>query len=278
MAGRASSGQTLTRNDAKAWLRQFPFPGWGALGFQALVVLAGNGLVLWLLASGRLPGAGLILLVVVEFMLLFVLAHLAALPVPRAHWYDPPTPWREQLFMLGFLAVWAGGAYSLTLLIIAGWPDFLAYFRDLGRWHATGLSWALGATFVLALATASGDWLRYRRRGPPFVPALGLEVASRMLTLIFGAIPFAVPIFTAFIGAVKSAERIVAALRAERWLAAVATLAAALAGLALLSAMFVGLQHAGVHQWAVGYVMAKCVAELLVVAIPIAMREAAAGR
>ncbi|MCE3004516.1 MAG: hypothetical protein LW860_17720 [Xanthomonadaceae bacterium] len=278
MARKASTGDTLTRDDANAWLRQFPFPGWTALGFQVVVVLAGNALVLWLLASGRLPGAGLILLVVIEFVLLFALAHLAALPVPRAHWFEPPTPWREQLFLLGFLAVWAGGAYSFTLLLIGGWPDFLAYFHDPGRWHATGLSWALGVTFVLALATACGDWLRYRRRGPPFMPALGLEVASRMLTLIFGAIPFAVPIFAAFIGVVKSAERIIAAARAKRWTAAAATLAAALGGLVLLYTMFVALQRAGVNDWAIGYVMAKCVAELLVVAIPIVMREAAAGR
>ncbi|MFN9729492.1 MAG: hypothetical protein ACK59M_03390 [Pseudomonadota bacterium] len=278
MAGKASIGDTLTREDAQAWQRHFPFPGWGAIAFHAIAVLAGNGLVLWLLATGRLPGAGLILLVVVEFVLLLVLARLAALPVPHAHWFEPPDPWRKQLFLLGVLAVWAGGAYSITLVMIEGWGPFLAYFRDASRWHETGLSWAIGITALLGLGTAFGDWHRYRRLGPPFVPALGMDVLSRMLVLIFGAIPFAVPIFSVFIGAVKAGERMVGALRAGRWPAAAAMLALELAGGALLYSIFFLLHGAGVHVWAIGYVMAKCVAELMVVAIPLVMREAAAGR
>lgn len=278
MTGKAAGGEQLTREDAQAWQRHFPFPGWGALAFQALVVLAGNGLVLWLLATGRLPGAGLILLVVVEFALLMALANLAALPVPRAHRFEPPKPWREQLFLLGFLVVWAGGAYSLTLVMIDGWADFLAYFRDPRHWHATGVSWALGVTTVLALCTGLGDWLRYRAKGPPFMPALGLDVMSRLLTLIFGAIPFAVPIFSVFLGVAKGGESAVAAVRAQRPGRAAAIAGLVLCGVALLGAMFVVLDRAGVHGWAIGYVMAKCAAELMVVAIPIVMREAAAGR
>lgn len=277
MTGKASGGEQLTREDARAWQRHFPFPGWGALAFQALVVLAGNALVLWLLASGRLPGAGLILLVVLEFALLFVFAHLAALPVPRAHRFEPPKPWREQLFLMGFLAVWAGGAYSLTLLMIQGWGDFLAYFRDASRWHATGLSWALGVTAVLALCTALGDWLRYRAKGPPFMPALGLDVMSRLLTLVFGAIPFAVPIFTVFLGGVKLTEWVAARAKQDSWLALAAPLAALGMGLAVY-ALVEWLLGAGVGGWAIGYVLAKCVSELLVVAIPIVMREAADGK
>lgn len=277
MARKASTGETLTRDDANAWLRQFPFPGWVALGFQALVVLAGNGLVLWLLGSGRLPAAGLILLVLLEFVLLLVLAQLVALPVPRAHWFEPPKPWREQLFLLGFLTVWAGGAYSLTLLMIQGWGDFLAYFRDVSRWHATGLAWAIGVTALLALCTGLGDWLRYRAKGPPFISALGLDVMSRLLTVIFGAIPFAMPVFVVFFGGVKLAEWVFARARQGSPLAVGGALAALGIGFAVFSVVE-WLVGAGVGGWAIGYVLAKCLSELLVVAIPIVMREAAAGR
>lgn len=274
MARRGSKDETLTREDARAWQRHFPFPGWGALAFQALAVLAGNALVFWLLASGRLPGAGLILLVVIEFVLLLALANLAALPVPREHLYEPPKPWREQLFMLGFLVVWAGGAYSITLLMIQGWGDFLAYFSDASRWHTTGLSWAIGATTALALFTAAGDWLRYRTKGPPYMPALGLDVMSRLLTLMFGAIPFAVPFFVVTIGGFKGVEYVFKRLGQKPGhsiAAGLAMLAVGYGGFAVIG----WLISTGVSGWATGYVLAKCLSELMVVAIPLVMREAA---
>lgn len=277
MAGKASGGDTLTREDARAWLRHFPFPGWPALGLHALAVLAGNGVVLWLLQSGRLPGAGLILLVVLEFILLLVLSRLLAWPVPRAQWFEPPQPWRKVLPLFAFLAVWAGGAYSITLVMIVGWADFLAYFRDPAAWHRTGLAWALGITALLAVVGGIGDLLRWRRLGPPYLSSLSMDTLARLLTLVFGAIPFAVPFFVVGLGGVKGVEYL--AKRAR--VAPQQSLIVALAALAVAAIAFqvVGwLVASGVTGWALGYVLAKCLSELLVVAVPLVMREAAAGR
>ena len=277
MAGHASSGDTLTRADAQAWLRQFPFPGWPALCLHALFVLAGNGLVLWLLQSGRLPGAGLVLLVVLEFVVLFVLARLLAWPVPQAQWFEPPRPWREVLPLFAFLAVWAGGAYSITLVMIDGWGDFLAYFRDPSAWYRTGLGWALGITVVLAVAGGIGDYLRWRRSGPPYMSSGSMDVMARLLTLVFGAIPFAVPFFVVGLGGIKGVEYLAKRARVD-------PRRSILAGLAALAAATIAFQvvgwliASGVTGWALGYVLAKCLSELLVVAVPLVMREAAAGR
>lgn len=277
MAGQASDGDTLTRADAQAWLRQFPFPGWAALGLHALSVLAGNGVVLWLLQSGRLPGAGLILLVVLEFILLMVLARLLAWPVPHAQWFEPPQPWRKVLPLFAFLAVWAGGAYAITLVMIDGWGDFLAFFRDPSAWHRTGLGWALGITATLAVVGGLGDLLRWKRRGPPYMSSLSMDTMARLLTLIFGAIPFAVPFFVVGLGGIKGVEYLAKRARVDpgqSLLAGVAALAVAAVAFQLVG----WLIASGVTGWALGYVLAKCLSELLVVAVPLVMREAAAGR
>lgn len=277
MAGESSKGDTLTRADAQAWLRHFPFPGWPAMGLHALAVLAGNGVVLWLLQTGRLPGAGLILLVVLEFIVLFALIRLLAWPVPHAQWFEPPQPWGKVLPMFAFLAVWAGGAYSITLVMIDGWGDFLAYFRDPAAWHRTGLAWALGITAVLAIVGGIGDLLRWRRIGPPYFSSVSMDVLARMLTLIFGAIPFAVPFFVVGLGGIKGVEYLAKRARIdprESILTAVAALAVAAIGFQVVG----WLIAAGVTGWALGYVLAKCLSELLVVCVPLVMREAAAGR
>lgn len=273
----ASDARGRAQAQAQAWLRQFPFPGWGALALHALFVLAGNGVVLWLLHTQRLPGAGLILLVVLELLLLVVLARVLALPVPKAQWFEQPKPWREVLPLLAFLVVWAGGAYTLTLFVIGGWSDFLAYFRDPPAWHRTGLGWALGVTAVLALSGGIADYLRWRRIGPPYVSSLAPDAMARLLTLVFGAIPFAVPFFVVVLGGMKAVSAIAARARIDPgW-----SLAAALVVLLVAAAgiQWVGwLVSAGVGGWALGYVLAKCLSELAMLALPLLMREAAAGR
>jgi hypothetical protein len=272
----SNSDSQLTRADAEAWLRHFPFRGWFALGLQALMVLASNGFVWWLLQTGRLPGAGLVLLVVLEVVLLFILLRLLALPVPTSDWHEPPKPWKETWPTLLFLVFWCAGAYGLSLLMIGGWPDFLAYFRGGAPWIDTGVLYALAITAVLAVVGGVGDYLRYRRIGPPYMSSVATELMARMLTLIFGAIPFAMPFFVVTMGGFKGVEWILRRARGAPRAAlagSAAMLAVGYGGFALVSWLIAG----GTGGWAIGYVLAKTVSELLVLAIPLAMREVARG-
>ncbi len=270
-------GPTLTRADAQAWLRQFPFRGWFALGLQALSVLASNGLVLWLLQTGRLGGPGLIVLVASEALLLIVLSRLMALPVPLAHWQEPPKPWREIAAPLGFLLFWCAGAYGLTLLVIDGWAEFLAYLTRPAQWLDSGVLYALAVTTVFALVGGLRDLQRYRRIGPPYMSSMAVDVMARVLTLIFGGIPFAMPFFTVAIGGLKGIEWVVNHARAAPAGAGLAI--AAMFGVGYLGfAVVAWLVAGGTGGWAIGFVLAKTIAELLMLAIPLAMREVAAGR
>ncbi|HVF34382.1 MAG TPA: hypothetical protein VND91_03600, partial [Candidatus Saccharimonadia bacterium] len=86
---------TLTREDALQYLRRFPAQGYAAVAFNLALVLASNGVVLWLLLSGRLRSAHLIMLVIVETLLLIMIARGAQQLVPRRDWSEQPKPWRE---------------------------------------------------------------------------------------------------------------------------------------------------------------------------------------
>jgi hypothetical protein len=272
-----SSESKLSKADAEAWLRQFPYRGHAALGLHALLVLGANGFVFWLLHSGRLSGAGLILLVALETVLLLALTRLMALPVPLRDWFEAPKPMREVLPVLAFLVVWCAGAYGITLLMISGWPDFLAYFRDPRQWLRSGLAYALAITVVLALVAGTGDYLRYRRLGAPYMSSLSLDAMARMLTLVLGGIPFAMPFFVVTIGGFKAVEWLAARARTDprtSILGGLGMLAVAVLGFAAVSALI----GAGTSGWAIGFVLAKLLAELMVVAIPLVMREAAAGK
>jgi len=269
----AASSPTLTRADIDTHLRQFPFTGYPSWLLQMLPVILSNAYVLWLLLQGRLSGAGLILIVAIEAVVLMLLVNLAALPVPRAHWQDPPKPWREVLPAMLFLAIWCGGAYGMTLAFIKGWPDMQRYLQEPAFWIESGVATALGLTFGLALMTAVGDWLRYRRLGPPYVPALSHDVMARILTLIFGAIPFAMPFFVGTIGGIKGMEWIGKRARTD-------LLGAGLVALAML--VFAGacyllvqaLVKTELHAWAIGFVLAKLLSELTIASLSLIMHLA----
>jgi hypothetical protein len=269
-----SDRETLTPADAKAWLRSAPFPGYPALVLHGLIVLAANAYVFRLLISGQLPPAGLILLVAIEFLGLMVLLRLLGAAVPPSDWFEAPKPLRAQLPIFAFLPFWCGGAYSLTLVVIDGWGDMLVYFREPQVWFDTGLVWALAISFGLALCGGLNDWLRYRRLGPPYIPSAASDTLARLLTLIFGGIPFAMPFFIVAFGGIKAVEWVFK--RAKRdlnqsVLGAVAFIACAYGGFAIVG-LLIG---AGVDGWSIGFVLAKLLAELALVAIPLVMREVA---
>ncbi|MGQ0799354.1 MAG: hypothetical protein ACT4NL_04465 [Pseudomarimonas sp.] len=265
--------ETLTKADALAYLKQFPFHGPLFFGLGLLPVLASNGYLLWLMLQGRLTGPGLILIVVIETVMVTVLARLSALPIPRADWIDQPKPWSQVLPVLVFLLIWCSGAYGLTLLFIGGWREMLSYFQGTQIWLDSGVAYALALTLVLAIFPMVSDWQRYRRIGPPFMASLGHDAMARLLTLIFGGIPFAMPFFVVVIGGFKLLEWIV--LRAKRAprssaLAAVCMLAVAGCGFLLVEKLI----QTEAHAWAIGYMLAKLVSELMVASIPLVMHVA----
>jgi hypothetical protein len=176
--------------------------------------------------------------------------------------------------VLGFLIVWCAGAYGITLLMVKGWADMLGFFRDPQQWLDSGLAYALAITAVLALLAGIGDLRRYRRIGAPFMSSISHDVMARMLTLIFGGIPFAMPFFVVTIGGFKTVEWLFKRARtdpAQSLFGAAAMLLVAAGGFALVSALI----ESGTHGWAIGYVLAKLLAELMVAVIPLVMRHVA---
>lgn len=265
---------SLARDEAQAWLKRFPAHGWGTFALNAASLLAGNGLVLWMMLTGRVRGAHLIALTFAEAIVLAALAWIVHLCVPRSAWTDAPKSWQERLGMFAFLLVWLGGAYSVSLLMIEGWPDFLALLRSPQPWIDSKLLWALGITTLVGVVHAVGDVAHWRAHGGQMLSTVSNDAGARVLTLILGGIPFAMPFFAASIGAFKGIEFVAKKFGAHPQQSVVVgllMLAAAYGAIMLVG----GLVTAGVAGWAIGFVLARLIAETLIAAIPLAMSHAA---
>lgn len=268
----AAGPGTLTRKDAEIYLRRFPAQGRMTVAFNLLMVLAGNAVVLWLLLSGQLRAAHLIALVMAETLLLIAVSRALQCAVPRKDWLEQPRPWRQNLPMIGFVLVWLGGAYAMTLVIIGGYRDFLELVRSTDAWISSRLYLPLAYTMALALVHALGDWHHYRRRGGPFISEVSHDAMARYMTLILGGIPFAMPFFAAAIGGFKGIEYVASKARVapqQSVLAGAAMLLVAGASFGLIQLLISN----GVHGWAIGFVFAKLIAEVLIVCIPLVMNE-----
>ena len=261
---------TLTSEDARVYLRRFPAQGKAQVAINLGMVLAGNGIVFWLLSSGSLREAHLIALVMAETILLIAIAWLLQRCVPKQDWLEKPKPWREIGPVLGFVMVWLGGAYGMTLLVVNGYPDVLALLRTPHIWIESKLYLAVLYTVLLALVHALVDLGHYRRNGGPFVSEVSHDAMARYLTLILGAIPFAMPFFAVTIGGFKGLEYVFGRARidpARSVLAAAAMLVVAGAGFVVVKLLI----DSGVHGWAIGFVFAKLIAEIMIVCIPLVM-------
>lgn len=270
----APAGEKMTRADALAYLKRFPAQGRLAVAVNIALVLAGNSLVLWLLLTGRFRAAHLIALVMIESVLLVTIAWLLHRIVPRRDWLEQPKPWRERLPVFAFMLVWISGAYGMTLLMIRGYGDFLELLRSPDAWVAAGLHWPLAYTLLLAIVHAVGDFSHYRRHGGPFHSGVSQDAMGRLLTLVLGGIPFAMPFFAAAIGGFKGIEFVAkeAKLKPEQ---------SAFVGVAMMLVAFGSfgviqlLISSEVAGWAIGYVFAKLIAEVLVACIPLVMLQVA---
>lgn len=270
----ADSSETLTRADALQYLRRFPSQGMSTVVGNLIGVLAGNAIVLHLLVEGRLRAAHLIALVMAETVLLVTIAWLQHRFVPRRDWSEQPKPLRERLFLFAFVLVWLGGAYSVSLLMVGGFGDFGALLRGPDAWIEAGLHRPLAITLALALVHAHADHVHYREQGGPFLSTVSHDAIGRYLTLLFGGIPFALPFFVVVFGGFKLVEFVLGRMRTapgESMLGSLAMLLVAGGGFAVIS----WLMASGVAGWAIGFVVAKVIAELMVAAIPLVMAKVA---
>jgi hypothetical protein len=158
--------------------------------------------------------------------------------------------------------------------MLDGVADFVALLRSQRAWIDAGLHWPLLVTLVPGLAHAFGDDAHYRRHGAPFLSTVTHDAIARYLTLIFGGIPFAMPFFVVVIGGFKAVEFLLRRARVapgQSALGALAMIAIGYGGFALVGLLIAN----GVAGWAIGYILAKLAAELMVAAIPLVMAKVA---
>jgi uncharacterized membrane protein len=263
------SANTLTREDATNYLRRFPSQSTASVVMNIGMVLFGNAIVFWLLISGELRATHLIVLVAVETVLLIAISSLLQRLVPRSDWLEQPKQWRESAPVIVFVLVWLGGAYGFTLAMIQGYPDLLA-LGTLQTWIETRLYVPLLYTLGLAVLHGIGDLRHFRRKGGPFISEVSHDAMARYLTLILGAIPFAMPFFAVTIGGFKGVEYIFGKARTDP----AKSLLAGGAMLAIVSLSFAVIElliSSEVNGWAIGFVFAKLIAEVLIVCIPLVM-------
>ena len=263
-------------------LKRYPMPSPLGLGVQVLLTLAGNGLVVWLVANGLMTPFELVLLVALEALLLISLAWGQSRLVPPEAREPPTMTPRDRLNTMLFAALWLGGVYSICLLVmLRAWPEALAAVRDpIGFFSTSAIRWPLLLTALLALIDALQDWRFFRRHGGIFLSTPGFQGAARWLTLFLGGIPFATPFFTVAIGAIKGGEALVRYVKVNTTRkVAVAVGAFLLVCIVLYSGLPSFIESAtrdGVSMWALGYCAAKVCAELFIVCLPLIASKARA--
>lgn len=273
-ANSTGSGEKLTRADALSYLKRFPSQGRIAVAANVALVLANNTLVFWLLWSGKFRAAHLIALVMAEALLLIAMSMVLQRLVPQRDWLEQPKPWRERLPVLAFSIVWIGGAYAMTLVVVHGYRDFLALLLSPDAWFAAHLHWPLGATLIFALYHAANDLAHYRRHGGPFHSTVAYDAMGRFLTLLLGGIPFAMPFFAVAIGGFKGVEYIAKKAKVnpeQSVLVGLAMLGVAYGAFGVIS-LLVSNEVTG---WAIGFVFAKLIAEVMIACIPLVMTQVA---
>ena len=262
------------------FLRRYPLASPWGLAFQIGATLCGNGLVVWLVLSGRMTPFELVLLVAIEALLLVAIAWLQKRMVPAAAIEPDPMTRRDRLQTLGLLLVWLAGVYAFTLFgIVPSGDEMLGLLRDpVGFVSGSALTWPLLITLGMAAIDALQDHAHFRRHGGLFFSTPGLQASARMLTLILGGIPFAIPFFAGAIGLKLGVERVHAWLtRGEDPGLRRALTALVLGGLVLVLILALptladridAALEGDAGWWALGYGLAKFVSELFIVCLPL---------
>ncbi|MGQ0799975.1 MAG: hypothetical protein ACT4NL_07695 [Pseudomarimonas sp.] len=268
-------------------LRRYPLASPWGLVLQIGATLAGNGLIAWLVISGRMTPFELVLLVFIEALLLIGIAWLQRRLVPADAVESDAMSGMERLKTLGFLLFWLAGVYSFVLFgFVPSGAEMLGALRDpLGYLAGSSIKWPLLITLTLAAIDAAQDRRHFRRHGGMFYSTPGLQGAARGLTLILGGIPFVVPFFGFTIGLKLGVERahgwLTRGVANPSWKAFISTVLA-LTVLGLVIGGLVLADHidralaSGVAWWALCYAAAKFVSELFIVCLPLIASKAKA--
>lgn len=270
----------------KQLMARYPLTSRWGLAFQIATTLSVNGVVVWLVTSGRMTPFELVVLVALEAALLIGIASVQSRLVPEEAREKNPMGLRERLGTLAFALFWLGGVYSFVFF------GFVPSIEEMGRalrdplafLASSTLKWPLLITLVGAAVDALQDAAHFRRHGGTFLSTPGFNGAARWLTLFLGGIPFVVPFFGTVIAIKLIVERIAAAVKrrvgmpSERIMIVLLLLILPAGWLVFAGIGWVGnaLESAvgGVGLWALGYCAAKFVAELFIVCIPLIASKA----
>ncbi len=263
----------------EALLRRYPLASPWSLAFQIFSTLGANGLIAWMVATGRMTPFELVVLVAIEGVLLVLIAWLHSLAIPREALEKNPASVAARLGTLAFALVWLSGAYGIVFFaFVPSGDEILRAAKDpIAFLLGSNLKWPLLITVAVAIVDAIKDHLHFHDHGGQFLSTPGLQGVARWLTLLLGGIPFFVPAVAVMLGVKFFADR------AGEWLKSRAKGGDASAFLAVLllpaiAIPFFGtmtwLMSSGVSGWAVGYCAAKFVSELFVVCLPLIATKA----
>ena len=259
----------------EALTKRYPAGDRQALAVQIALMLASNAFTVYLLMTGKMKPAHLVLLVAIEAILLTLVAVLQSATVPpEARPKSEQTP-VQRIYTLAFGLFWLTVVYSL---VFAGFFHMDLPFGKLIRnpretLEQAGMLWPLGITLFAALVDAWKDAAHFREHGGTFLSTPGLNGIARWLTLFLGGIPFLIPL-AAFAWVISQvAQRLSKRYtppRPEALLIVLPILALGMFGL------IGGLLSAGISGWAIGYCSAKFVSELLILCLPVIAAKAKA--
>lgn len=283
----SESAKRQSLNQWQQLMTRYPLTSRWALGLQIALTLTSNGVIAWLVVTGRMTPFELVVLVALEAALLIGIAWLQGRTVPPEAREKNPMSGRERLVTFAFALFWLSGVHAFVFLgFVPSGPEILAAIRDpLAFLASSNLKWPLLITLLGAAIDALQDRAHFAKHGGTFLSTPGFHGAARWLTLFLGGIPFVVPFFGFVIGLKLAGERIAAAVqrrfgRPEGRMLIVMIMMIPLAGwLALTGIAWIlssidNALDSGVAWWALCYAAAKFVAELFIVCVPLIASKA----
>lgn len=260
------------RSDILAYIDRYPDLGPAAIAVTLASVLLGNAWLWWLSWRGALTPSGIVLLIFVEAVLLSLISSAQRASVPLKHRMKKERVKASKMLISWIAAVVGiGGAYVMWAVVLGETDTAIRLLTSPDAWMQYGLHIALGITLLFTVIGLLADHRHYLRAGPPLVSSVDMEATARRVTLIYGALVFAIPMIGLLALAFWVLMRLTSKLEGN--------LHAAVFGLGLLGA-FIGafflparLVDDGPHGWAAVYLLGKAIVEGLFAMMPVLARK-----
>jgi hypothetical protein len=285
-AAPAVSGATTARGRKLASIahwdalrRRYPVGSHWELLRQGSGVLAANLLVARGLVRGELRPWELVVLVALEAIAFSLVSWMQLLFVPKEARPEAEEKRPALVARLGTLAFglfWLLCVYGLVFgFFLRDLSPFLAALREpLDYFRGSAIRWPLAVALASLALDALADRQHWRQHGGTFVSTPAFTAMARWLTLILGGIPFFVPFAAGGVGVAQLAKwmaRRYGAPRGGKLPAAILVLPVLAIGLMMLVGW---LMQAGALGWTIGYVSAKFLSEMLILAVPLIAERA----